>query len=737
MKLIIAEKPSLGRAIADALPTPHKKHKTHIECGDYVVTWCFGHLLELKMPSDYDENYKNWANRPIPFIPEKWERLVVADKKEQVAAIKNLMGSADIIINAGDPDREGSMLVDSVIEFLGWGGDVWRLLISDVNPKAVKRSLDKMDKFNSTEKLSLSADARAKADWLYGINLTTSYTLAARQKGYEGVLNVGRVQTPVLGLIVNRKLERDNFKPHEFYNVIATLNKGDEFKAKLNLKKINGEFDSEGRLIEKPTAEKLKDDCLDKPAIVKSIISETVNSFAPALFSLSELQKVANKKLGLTATETLAAAQELYQSQATTYPRSDCSYITVELWEDAPETLAALTKLNSFAENADSSIKHTCVNDEKVGAHHAIIPTDNVPDLEKLKANKNVYDVYELIVSRYVSIFYPPAIDDKTECLFDIGGHEFISKGIMEKQRGWRDVVYVKSPDAAIPVLEENESVPVNEIIVETSLTTPPKEYTEATLLGAMTNIAKYVSDDSLKAILKETDGLGTEATRASIIENLVKREFLVRDKKRILPTDKGVEFIQQLPEEITLPDMTAMWELMLSDIADSKKDSDEFISEIITNVERLVLNPEIKITNVAGIPCPACKENLRRLQRKDKSSFFWACSNKECDFICNDNRGKPAETVIHSCPDCSKKLTRRKSGKEWFWACTGYKEGCKFSTNDNKGKPAPKTEKPAATKTDMACPDCGSDMYKRKGKYGEFYGCSSYPKCKKIIKVG
>lgn len=737
MKLVIAEKPSLGRAIADALPAPQKKHKTHIECGEYIVTWCFGHLLELKMPSDYDESYKNWANRPTPFIPDKWERLVVEDKKEQVSAIKKLMNDADVIVNAGDPDREGSMLVDSVIKFLGWGGDVWRLLISDVNPKAVKRSLGKMDKYNSTEKLSLSADARAKADWLYGINLTTSYTLAARKKGYDGVLNIGRVQTPVLGLIVKRKKERDDFKPHEFYNVIATLNKGDDFKAKLNLKKIEGEFDNEGRLIEKTTSEKLVEDCKGKPALVSSIQSESVNSSAPSLFSLSELQKEASKKLGLTATETLAAAQELYQSQATTYPRSDCSYITNELWEDAPNTLKSLANFNNFAENADSSIKHSCVNDAKVGAHHAIIPTDNVPDMDKLKANKNTLGIYELIVNRYVSIFYPPAIDHKTECVFDIGGYEFVSKGVMEKQRGWRDVVSAKSPAAAIPVLEKDENVPVQSIVSECSLTTPPKEYTEATLLGAMTNIAKYVSDESLKAILKETDGLGTEATRASIIENLVKREFLVREKKRILPTEKGVEFIEQLPTETTLPDMTAKWELMLSDIAENKKDADDFISEVISNVERLSLNPEINITNAVITPCPACKENLRRLKRKDKSSFFWACSNEKCDFICNDNRGKPAETVIHNCPDCSKKLTRRKSGKEWFWACTGYKDGCKFTTNDNKGKPAPKTEKPAAIKADIDCPDCGKAMYKRKGKFGDFYGCSDYPKCKKIVKVG
>jgi len=784
MKLIIAEKPSLGRAIAAALPNPQKNEKTHIVCGEYVVTWCFGHLLELKMPGDYNPEYQSWDKRPIPFMPEHWQRKVSGDKGAQVKAIKELIAKSSVVINAGDPDREGSMLVDSLINFLGYKGDVWRLLVSDTNTKAVKRAISKMDKYNSTAAESASADARSKADWLYGINLTTAFTLAARSLGYDGVLNVGRVQTPVLGLVVQRKKDRDNFKPHDFYNLTATVVKGFDFKAKLDLKKVKGEFDSEGRLISINDAQQLKEATSNNPATVKSVISENTKSNAPALFSLSELQKLANKKLGLTATETLAAAQELYEGQATTYPRTDCSYISSELWEDAKNTLPALATVNKYASNANPEIKHPCVNNEKVGAHHAIIPTDNVPDLAKLSARNKA--VYEIIVERYISIFYPVAEDAKTKVILDIGGYEFYSKGTVELKRGWREVIAAKKPDNQLPDLMESETLEVKAIDIEASKTTPPDEFTEATLLDAMTNIAKFVSDDELKKILKETDGLGTEATRAAIIEGLVTRSYLNREGKKILPTEKGIEFIEQLPAEITLPDMTAKWELALNDIKNTQ-DVNSFLSDVFDKVGQLAQNPNIKITNVVNNPCPNCQNNLRRFQRKDKSAYFWSCSNKECDFICDDNRGKPAESKIHNCPDCSKKLARRKGNNGWFWSCTGYPE-CSYSADDNKGAPVKKSDntdtcpkckaevkrlkskngkdyfwvhsentdscekylsdekgKPAikektkveAGGEEISCPDCNKPMILRNGKYGKFYGCSGYPGCKKIVKVG
>lgn len=741
MKVIIAEKPSLGRAIAEVLPGQKVNQKTHITCGsDYIVTWCFGHLLELKMPDGYNPEYKNWSARPIPFIPERWERVVVNDKAAQVSAIRKILQTASVVVNAGDPDREGAMLVDSLISFLSWNRPVWRLLVSDVNPKAVRRAIEKMDQHNSTKDMSTSADARAKADWLYGINLTTAYTLAARSQGFDGTLNIGRVQTPVLGLLVKRKKERDNFSSHPFYSVVAELEKGGKFKAKAEITAAESFFDTDGRLIERSIADQVVSGSKEQKATATLIEKEKSVSNAPSLYSLADLQKDANKLLGLTATQTLAAAQDLYQSGATTYPRTDCNYITDDLWGDGKNTLPSLARQFPAAAIANADIKHSCVNNSKVGAHHAIIPTDNIPDLAKMKASER--SVYELIVQRYISIFYPPATDEKTKITITIGANNFIAKGVIETSRGWRDVVGAKAPDNALPAIAQGDDLAVLSLEVETSMTTPPDEYTEASLLSAMTNIAKHVTNPDLKGILKETDGLGTEATRASIIEGLVTREYAERQKKKIVPTAKGVQFIEQLPSEITEPDLTARWELELGCIAEGKGSRENFLDQIAQDVERLAKNPSIAITAKTGITCHACNTGTLKRRARNEGGFFWICTEKACGFSCNDNKGKPAESTLYKCPVCSERLSRR-IGKDggWWWSCTGFKvSGCKYSADDQRGKPVEREAKPKVPEIDTTekkdCPDCGKPMKLRPGKFGDFWGCTGYPNCKKTVKA-
>ena len=736
VKLIIAEKPSLARAIAAGIGGNQQKDKTHIRVGGYIITWCFGHLLELKMPEDYNPAFKNWADRPVPFIPDRWEYRPAKDKASQVSVIKKLSQSASVIINAGDPDREGSYLVDSLIRFIGFSGPVWRLLINDVNEKAVQKALSKMDKFNSTENLSRSAECRSKADWVYGLNLTTAYTLAARQSGFNKVLSVGRVQTPVLGLLVRRKRDRENFQPHPFYGVIATLEKGVEFQAKGVIESPESFCDPEGRLIEKNHAKEFVDSATGKPAVISSIKKEESRSSAPRLFSLAELQKYANSKLGMTVSQVLSAAQELYEKGITTYPRTDCQYITDDLWSDAKRTLEALAEFSPLqsAAKADHTIKHSSVNNSKVGAHHAIIPTGNLSTVQQLA--DNTIKLFCIIAERYIAIFYPDALDEKTRIEILIGTRTFAAKGIIQKTEGWREVLKQKPSDKVLPDLAQGEEVSVKAISLSEKMTTPPDEYTEGSLIDAMTSIAKHVQDEHLKNILKETDGLGTEATRAAIIEGLVKRGFIERAAKKIIPTEEGCQFVDQIPEELSLPDMTARWEMQLKDISNGAGSESEFLNKLVEPVTKLSQSATMNIKeSSSGFKCLLCKSaDLKKISKKSGGAF-WICQN-DCGYSCADNRGKPAEKNIYKCPECDSRLARRSGDKGWWWGCTGFKTGCKYTAQDQKGKPIEKEQIQVVETEQKCCPDCNNLMRLRDGKFGKFWGCTGYPKCKRTIKA-
>lgn len=743
MKLVIAEKPSLARAIAGALPGSSVSKDGYIECGgEYVVTWCVGHLLSQKMPEDYNDEYKVWTNRPVPFVPERWEYKAGKGKAQQLKVVSSLVKKASVIINAGDPDREGSHLVDIVVQVSGGSEKpIWRLLVADLNPAAVKKSVAKMDQYNSTENLSKSALARSRGDYIYGLNLTSAYTIAAKKNGYAGsVLSIGRVQTPILGLLVRRKKERENFEPHKFFAIGAHLEKDSiEFSAGMKIECPESYLDDSNRLVDRNYAQELKDSVTGKPAVVSSIESEEKKGRAPNPFSLSGLQKVANKAFGLTAQETLSIAQELYEKQYTTYPRSDCEYISSEIWSDADNVLSAVKQSEwaDMTEGTDSAKKHSCVNNSKVGAHHAIIPTTNVPSELSGKSKS----LYELILKRYLALFMPEARDQKTVASIDIGGKKFLAKGVVEVEKGWRKLLGGSPKSAVLPNLKQGEEIPIKGIELIEKETTPPEEFTEAALLTAMTGIAKYVSEE-IRAVLKDTDGLGTEATRAAMIETLMKREFAKREGKKIRPTEKGVEFIEQLPEEVVTPDMTALWESQLADIARGESTVESFLKSVIEKTTELVQSPDIKITGnlKEKIPCPRCGEELRKTSNTNGSYWFCTAPKEKCEFTCMDNRGKPAEKTAHDCPECSKPLRRRKNDKGWFWGCTGFKEaGCKYIVSDSKGKPGKKEEKgdkKSAVETDHKCPECSKPMIKRAGKWGDFLGCSGFPGCKKTIKL-
>lgn len=742
MKLIIAEKPSLAKAIADGFDGKQIRKDGFIEVEGYTVTWCIGHLLELYMPEDYDEQYKNWSKVDLPFIPDGWKYKAGKGKSKQLSIVKKLIGQSSYLVNAGDPDREGSFLVDIVVSFCGGKSKpCGRLLVSDMNKPAVKRAIKKMAKDNITKDLSNSALARQRADYLYGLNMTMAYTLKAKDMGYSGVISIGRVQTPVLGLIVRRSQEISNFVPHDFYTIKAKFKTAaGEYDGEYKPTGDGDDYDNNSRLINENVVNEIVSK-LDNGAKAKIVCvdNKETKSKSPLPFSLSALQKEANKKYGYTANEVLDAAQWLYETaKATTYPRSDCDYLPEDHHSEAETILKSISssslQIAQHAINAEPDLKHSAFNDSKITAHHAIVPTGNIDNLKE--ASKKQLAIYELIASRYVALFHPSAIDAKTKITTLINDIEFITKGSVEIIRGFRDVLSITSNIKPLPKVEVGDAKTMS-INSSKSTTTPPSLFTDGTLLDAMTGISRFVKDQSFSKLLKETDGLGTEATRGGIIENIVKRGYVVRQKKAFIPTELGIQLINQLPEKVTYPDTTAAWEKQLDEISKGNQSPLEFMSNIINEFTPLIKNPELSdmsnIKKAGQIDCPNCEGELKRIPKRDKS-YFWVC-NRNCGYLTNDSRGKPAKKVEASdkyfCPKCEKPMIKRKGSNGNFWACTGFKEGCSYTAKDHRNKPVLVEEKKLPELSDKPCPECSKPLAIRNSKNGQFLGCTGYPSCK------
>ena len=585
MRLFIAEKPSLGRAIAAVLPKPHQKAEGFITAanGD-TVSWCIGHLLEQAEPESYDARFKQWSHDHLPIVPDAWQLTVKPKTAKQVGVLRKLMRQAECVVHAGDPDREGQLLVDELIHFIGppKGAPVQRCLISDLNPAAVRKAVSQLRDNREFKALSTSALARSRADWLYGINLTRAYTLQGQLAGYKGVLSVGRVQTPVLGLVVRRDQAIATFVSKPFYEVWANLQteKGENFKAKwLPSEACQRFLDEQGRNLSKPLAENVAGRISQQPAMVKSIKRDVKKQAAPLPYSLSALQIDAGKAFGFSAQKVLDICQGLYERhKVITYPRSDCRYLPTEHHSEASavyqalgQTLSELNKkpLNTYV--FDFQRKTKAWNDAKVGAHHAIIPTKK----SSASLTADELKVYSLIARNYLAQFLPNHEYAASHAIVEIAAGEFHARARESLVDGWQQLFPRKKPsdeDApSLPPLQQGQPLRSLQADVLEKHTTPPAHFTDASLLAAMTGIAAHVSDAQVKKVLKETDGLGTEATRAGIIELLFKRGFLTRQGKTIHATETGKRFIEALPEALTLPDMTAQWEATLANIAEAK----------------------------------------------------------------------------------------------------------------------------------------------------------------------
>lgn len=642
MKLYIAEKPSLGRAIAEALPKPHKKHQGYIETGNGdVVTWCIGHILEQAEPDNYNEKYKKWQLDHLPIIPERWQLKPKTKTKSQLTVIRKLLKQCHQIVHAGDPDREGQLLVDEVINFLNVSThkreNMQRLLISDLNLPAVKRSLTQIQPNKRFVPLSVSALARSRADWLYGINLTRAYTIQGGKVGYKGVLSVGRVQTPVLGLVVNRDNEITQFSAKPFYDVLAHIDAPQQqtFCAKWQPSEACKPYlDEEGRVLSKKLAENVVARITQQPAIIDDIKKQQKKQNAPLPYNLSSLQIDAAKQYGMNAKLVLDVCQSLYEKhKLITYPRSDCQYLPNAQFSMAKSVVGMLASApiaySDAAKKADTSLKSKAWNDAKVGAHHAIIPTQKSPANTTLSpVEKNVY---QLIVRQYLAQFFPAFIYQHTQVSLTIAGGAFKASANVTEQLGWKQLFANNKGDKqkpeqtqTLPVLNKTDTLYCTHGELLEKQTQPPKHFTDATLLAAMTGINRFVKDATLKSILKDTDGLGTEATRAGIIELLFKRGFLQRQGKLIMATPAGKGLIEALPDVCTTPDMTAKWEATLNNIAEQQANYTSFMQPLektlIALIEKASSDVPASLKGIKATVKPAYKKRKRRKKTVAKS---------------------------------------------------------------------------------------------------------------------
>lgn len=643
MRLFIAEKPSLARAVAEVLPKPHQRNDGFIRCGenDYV-TWCIGHLLELAEPDSYNPAFKQWRLEHLPIVPEKWQFLPKKATEKQLSVISRLVQQADVIVHTGDPDREGQLLIDELFAYLNLPKTkidaILRCLINDLNPAAVTKAVNKLQTNQDFRSLTISALARTRADWLYGINMTRAYTIRGQQVGYKGVLSVGRVQTPVLGLIVRRDLEIENFVPKDFFEVQANIYfsaetvtqqpqiQGYPFKAQWKPSEACEPYqDEEGRVLVKSLAEHVVKRIQQKPALVNEYQNKTETETAPLPYSLSALQIDAAKMYGMSAQEVLDSCQRLYEThKAITYPRSDCRYLPEEHFGERQAIFAAISAncsdYQTFVEGFNAEQRNRCWNDKQVEAHHAIIPTAK----QNLRLNAQEQKIYQLIARQYLMQFYPDAEYHKTKIGLTIEGGMFVAQTRGLANAGWKRLQGKEESDpqkiaAALPTVKKGDVLYCLDGEVVSKKTQPPSYFTDATLLSAMTGIARFVQDKELKKILRETDGLGTEATRAGIIELLFKRGFLYKKGRYIHSTEAGRILIQALPDIATQPDMTAQWESQLDQIYRKQLNYQVFMQQLTTQLPHLVRNIDLqKLQLLRNIPVQSTKQK-RNLKSQKK----------------------------------------------------------------------------------------------------------------------
>lgn len=717
MRLFIAEKPSLAKAIFEGLggnPDTERRNGYYQHGSDIVIP-CFGHMLELYDPQDYNEKYARWCFSDLPIrtvIPPKYK--IKPESAAQTKLILSLIQQATSIVHAGDPDDEGCLLVDEILDYAGNTKPVMRLLIADLNPAPVQKALANMRPNEQFRGMTNSALARSLCDQSFGYNTTRGCTLKGREKGYDGVLNVGRVQSAVLGLINLRTLANQNHIESYYYDVFATLNINDNVIKAKYLTVETDQTDEKKRLISEPQAQHICGRITEKEAIVTVATTKAENTKPPLPLNLSTLQKICAKRYGYQSAKTLKIAQRLYETHnLLTYPRSEDRFLTDEHYYQASDIVKAiattLPELNAAANAMNKELKHRAFDASKIGAHHAIVPTTKNGAVNQLTPEEK--NVYRLASLYYIGLFYADSVRDKTRVHFDIKGDTFVATQSKLIQKGWevlgKDIdedstePERKSDDNSVEfdlsTLKFNDKAKCISTSVDKKATKPAKYFTESTLLTAMTHAAKFIDDPVLRKALEAKDeggsnqgSIGTEATRAGILEKLAANTALITIEKEknyselVWKTTKlGQEFCATLPSEITKPDISALWaekQALIKagqlTVEEFVRESDHYIAGIIDQLDKNGINISSNAT-----PCPVCRKGTLR-RRKGKNGIFWACSSyPECKTAFPDNNGKPAlerkaegtlQRLDTPCPACRKAVIISQKG--FFCSGCGFK---------------------------------------------------------------
>ena len=819
--LYIAEKPDIANAIAGYLwPSGgYKKGAGFYQKDDTVVSWAVGHLLELATPEAYDRRYASWKNYRI--FPEVWKHEVIARSAAQFKVLAGLLKKADVVVHAGDPDREGQLLIEEILHYCGYQGKVQRLLINAKDDVSLKRAFASVEDNAKYENLYTAGLARQQADWLVGINLTRCYTTYASRYSPGTVWNIGRVKVPTLALVVNREKEIRGFRVRKYYELKAAFAKeGIRFSAmwQPDGKKI-GEmarlimpgredtadgakdlvFDEEGRLLDKQIAEAVREKVLPADGIVRKVTRKKGTEAPPLPYSLDTLQVEANARFGISPRLALSVVQSLYEKKFVSYPRSDCNYIP---WAQHKDAYRILQKLASRsvrgAEHADPALRSRAWNDKKVTAHHAIIPTGEIP--RQLSGTEE--KIYNMIAERYVMQFYPPCEYETitfeillADELFKGSGKVILKPGFkavfgkQEKPSSSEHVQNALTGEGAVPASakskkktaarddggpegenddreEENLSLPnliqgeklgkPDAVDLLEKETKPPRRFTEGTLLAAMANIYRFMDPKNPnREKLKEVKGIGTPATRDTIISELqgirnnkkTQMPFMEKEKKELVPTELGFQLIDNVDVTLTKPDTTAEMEYALTEIARGEGSVEKFTQEIYATVNRNIAYAEThQFPGYAMVKCPLCKTgNLaKHFSLKTKKAFF-VCDNQECVspvtgkpvYYDVDKNGQPVmkqkeDTPARpcACPVCGKEtLNRHYSAKtkQFFYVCDDKKcvspvtKKTVYYAADKEGKPVIEH-----------CPEDNAILEKKKSRYGFFWAC---PQCRKIFK--
>ncbi|MEY2341548.1 DNA topoisomerase 3 [Acidithiobacillus sp. IBUN Pt1247-S3] len=693
MRLVIAEKPSLAKAIAEGVAAdPRRGPEGSWVSGGYTITYAVGHILEQAEPDEYlpkrvDENgkeQKGWRWEDLPIFPQDWKKHPVGKVKEQLSKIGKLLRQATLVVHAGDPDREGQIIIDEILQHFGYTGKVERVWLASMDGESVRKAFANLRDNGEYHLLSQAAEARSRADWLVGMNLTRAWSL----RNYH-TLSVGRVQTPTLSLVVRRDREIEQFRPQDFY-AVEGLGEKDAWKAVWQAPDALREtpsFDAEGRLVDPALAEKTVQQAgRDLHLQVERFENQEKSQAAPLPYNLSSLQKAASARFGFSAKQVLDIAQALYEKKMTSYPRTDCRYLPEEQLGDAQRVLDSLKKQGRIPDIAQSRLlpqqKHVAWNTGKVTAHHAIAPTGAQASLSPDEGK-----VYDLVVQSYLGLFLPSFQYQAQSAVLrhrEVDG-VWKASGRKVREEGWK-VLHGAGSDAAedeedtagsLPDWKAGMQVPVSRFALRAQQTRPPSRFTDGTLIEAMSQVHRFVTDERMRALLKENAGIGTEATRAAIVEKLLEQQYLQRKGKQLISTPMGRSLIDRMSPDLSDPVTTARWEEILNQIAQGKISLEDFEKGIRVFVKKQLgvvrddVFPDQRVE-----PCPLCADSfrVRRLEsQKNRGKFYWRCDNpEEKHGLLSDREGHPGQPFGDSpatpgiagdgpaCPKCSAATLRK-----------------------------------------------------------------------------